>query len=166
MYNNALNVYFSKYFPSRLKEDDISFSKKKYVHSEWGASCIEKRNWSGKRRKRRKSPFTRRGCFAEVYYLIYELLPLYKLRFVELVAARDGGGRHTSNVLLCKAKVTVQQSSGCWIRDRIREARQKYAWVHPLGFTMGATTLNLFTHLLGHAPPLRWFSIVGGTISL
>lgn len=35
------------------------------------------------------------------------------------------------------------------------EARQKYAWVHPLGFTMGATTLNLFTHLLGHAPPLR-----------
>lgn len=134
MYNNALNVYFSKYFPSRLKEDDISFSKKKYVHSEWGASCIEKRNWSGKRRKKRKSPFTRRGCFAEVYYLIYELLPLYKLRFVELVAARDGGGRHTNNVLLCKAKVTVQQSSGCWIRDRMRGATKVCvgapSWVH------------------------------------
>lgn len=52
MYNNALNVYFSNYFPSRLKEDDISFSKKKYVHSEWGVSRsvigVEKEEKEGK----------------------------------------------------------------------------------------------------------------------
>lgn len=58
-----------------------------------------------------------------------------------------------NNGLLCKAKATVQQSSGCWIRDRMRGATKVRVGAPPVGFTMGATTLNLFTHLLGHAPP-------------
>lgn len=47
--------------------------------------------------------------------------------------------------------------------------QQKYAWVHTLGFTMGATTLNLSTHLRPVVHPLimsTYVVVVGSTTIL
>lgn len=47
--------------------------------------------------------------------------------------------------------------------------QQKYAWVHTLGFTMGATTLNLSTHLRPVVHPLimsTYVVVVGATTIL
>lgn len=95
-------------------------------------------------KKKEESPFTRRGAA-----LLFNLwaFSLYKLRFAELyLAARVG---HHMNIHVCCARPRSRCNNlpaGWYVIEC--KAQQKYAWVHPLGFTMGATTLNLFTHLL------------------
>lgn len=107
---------------------------------------VEKSKRKKKKERRRKKKVHSREE-VRLCYLIYEHSPYINYDSRNWPRSTCWSSYEYIHVCCARPRSRCNNLPAGWYVIECK-AQQKYAWVHPLGFTMGATTLNLFTHLL------------------